>query len=357
MKVTPSGLLNVVLTTMLVAALFLTFAKGPIEPYDPWADPNDDGYIDVKDLLNLALRYGSFGDPTKPVALGSYNWSAGSYTLDIPGESGGNLYIMTAGYRQVTLGFKSPNYLDITTGFFLGRYYAYVDEFAISKPIVYPTENTMWIEPSEVALSAISGPFGIVTGQRFNVTVWINLNVESICWQFWMLYDKSILTTTAAGYTGTGGTRSDFFEKSGTANLFPLQPNLNEEYNATHNRTSHGETWNEMIPGNPYATGYGSLSWVEFEVIAEPPQGQEITTMIDISTCYNQPSPRTYALDPNGYEIPLSEVKDCLYTIDWSLLEYDVAKTYTITGPAFTIRFYNPNLINATLVIDYYMTT
>ncbi|MDH5481683.1 MAG: hypothetical protein OEY22_02220 [Candidatus Bathyarchaeota archaeon] len=69
MKITPSGLLNVILITMLVAALFLAIAKSPIEPYDPWVDANDDGFIDVKDILYVALRYGASGIPINKTEL------------------------------------------------------------------------------------------------------------------------------------------------------------------------------------------------------------------------------------------------------------------------------------------------
>ena len=40
--------------------------------YDPWADINDDGKIDVKDIYYLASIYGTTGDPTKNVNV--TNW-------------------------------------------------------------------------------------------------------------------------------------------------------------------------------------------------------------------------------------------------------------------------------------------
>ncbi|MDH5788560.1 MAG: hypothetical protein OEZ40_09760, partial [Candidatus Bathyarchaeota archaeon] len=143
--------------------------------------------------------------------------------------------------------------------------------------------DAMWIEPSIVNVTGLS------IGYRFNVTVWINVSIDCLAWQFQMLYDKSMVKAVAAGYTGTGGLRSEFFENAGTTSLFPLPPTLDVFYDATRNYVLHGEAWSPMIPNNPNATGVGSLSWVEFEVIAEPPAGQILTTEIDISTPHHPP--------------------------------------------------------------------
>jgi hypothetical protein len=347
MKITPSALLNIVLVTILATSLFLMVVRSATSPYDPWADTDDNGFIDIKDILYTALQYGATGDPTKPVIVQGYNWSAGSCAFNVPSESGGNLNIITAGYKQITLGFKSLNYFDVTTGFLLGSYYAYLNNFAVFKPVVDPTENTMWIEPSEVVLNANSHPIGY----KFNVTIWINLNVASAAWQFRLLYNKDYLNATRCGYTYSE-TYSDFYKNIDSYYHFYVNPVL-ATYNSTHNKVQHGEA---LIYGASRSLGYGSLSWVEFEVMAEPPEGQEIVSMLDISSEYHPPTGITYALDPNGVEIPMT-VRDCSYTTNWNLPEYDVVKTYTVTGPVLTIRYFNPNLFKATLLVEYYMTT
>ncbi len=40
--------------------------------YDPWADINEDGKIDIKDIAYTAKLYGTLGDPTKNVTV--TNW-------------------------------------------------------------------------------------------------------------------------------------------------------------------------------------------------------------------------------------------------------------------------------------------
>ena len=163
--------------------------------------------------------------------------------------------------------------------------------------------NSMWIEPSIIDISGMS------VGDRFNVTVWVNVTVDCAGWQFAMLYDTRYLNATRAGYTGSDGTTSQFFEQSGTASMMPLTPTLYNQYNETHNYVLHGEVWSPMIPNNPYATGTGSLSWIEFQIIAQPPEGGEIRTILDIKTLYPT---KTYITDSTQTKIELN-LYDSLY--------------------------------------------
>jgi hypothetical protein len=138
--------------------------------------------------------------------------------------------------------------------------------------------NAMWIEPSSIELSTETYD----VGHKFNLTVWINITsvlspIQAVTsWQFAISYNKSQLNATKCGYTE--GTKSQFF-KNITA--VPVEPQFGS-LNTTHNFVMHGETW---ISG-PKRTipGYGSLSWVEFEVIAKPPQGQGYASLISLVT-------------------------------------------------------------------------
>jgi hypothetical protein len=138
--------------------------------------------------------------------------------------------------------------------------------------------NAMWIEPSSIELSTETYD----VGHKFNLTVWVNItSVPSptqavTAWQFAISYNKSQLNATKCGYTE--GTKSQFF-KNITA--VPVEPQFGS-LNTTHNFVMHGETW---ISG-PKRTipGYGSLSWVEFKVIAKPPQNQGYASLISLIT-------------------------------------------------------------------------
>jgi len=144
-----------------------------------------------------------------------------------------------------------------------------------------PTEphdaNAMWMESSEIDVTGVS------VGYKFNVTVWINLTEQCAGWQFYLLYDKSLLNVTRCGLTA--GDKSDFFKNITT---IPLAPSFGVE-NATHDWVVNGESW---IMGDFRDPGYGSLSWIEFEVMTEPP----FTCVLDISTSHHPDDSKTYAL-------------------------------------------------------------
>ncbi len=155
--------------------------------------------------------------------------------------------------------------------------------------------NAMWIEPSLIA--------DLSMGDKFNVTVWLNATGAEIgCWQFKMLYDKNQLKIVRTGLTGTAGFKSQFFENTGTK-TYAMDPAF-EVYNETHDYVLYGESW----ASGPWGTGVGSLAWIEFEIIAEPP----FTCMLDISTC--QATEDTYIQSPTLEIIPLN-VYDCICTL------------------------------------------
>jgi len=138
--------------------------------------------------------------------------------------------------------------------------------------------NAMWIEPSLVKLSTENHE----VGYRFNVTVWVNITSVSsstpalTAWQFVLVYDKSHLNATKCGYTE--GTKSQFFSNITAVSVEPQFGPLN----TTHDFVMHGETW--ILGPKRTVPGYGSLSWLEFEVIAKPSEGQIFISLIGLVT-------------------------------------------------------------------------
>lgn len=151
--------------------------------------------------------------------------------------------------------------------------------------------DSMWVEPSTIELSTDTHSIGY----KFNVTVWVNLTVTCGAWQFKMLYNKNHLDCTGCGYTAGGS--SQFFEN---VTIIPLDP-MYGSYNGTHSYVMHGESW---FMGDMKGPGYGSLSWVEFEVVAEPLEGKTLTSLIDIAR--EVATTQTFVLDENGVPISLT---------------------------------------------------
>lgn len=104
-----------------VLALALMFLAPPLlvgltasAPYEPWYDLDDNGKIDIFDVVRMAGTYGTIGDPEKSVNV--TNWPPNvSVTVTyatrndslasglIPGDGGWTTSIDTRGYRTITL--------------------------------------------------------------------------------------------------------------------------------------------------------------------------------------------------------------------------------------------------------------
>jgi len=169
-------------------------------------------------------------------------------------------------------------------------------------PVKSEPTNKMWIEPATLSFDTAT----VSVGYKFNVTVYIHLDYSPTnnCggWQFKLLYDPTYLVATRAGYTA--GSKSEFFSNISTV---PLTPSFGPNY------VLHGESWGGVGPLRS-VPGEGSLSWVEFEVIATPGKGETINLVLDIASTY--PSD-TYALDEDGNVISM-DVYNCEITYTWS---------------------------------------
>lgn len=77
MKIKPLYLLNVVLTIVLLTSVFANAAinrtvTAETAEYDSWKDINEDGKVNLSDLIKVATGFGTSGDPTKNVNV--TNW-------------------------------------------------------------------------------------------------------------------------------------------------------------------------------------------------------------------------------------------------------------------------------------------
>jgi hypothetical protein len=79
-------IIAVLATFCLTATLFMILpAESSPAEYDPWADLNDDGTINILDVANVALVFGTSGDPTKNVNITNLpsQYEEFSFTLNI----------------------------------------------------------------------------------------------------------------------------------------------------------------------------------------------------------------------------------------------------------------------------------
>jgi len=208
-----------------------------------------------------------------------------------------------------------------------------------------PTEphdaNAMWIEPSSINLSTDVHS----VGYKFNITVWLNVSSVSStnkvvgAWQYVVTYNKSMLNATGTGYTA--GAKSQFFENI-TSYMPPGAPAF-KSLNATHNYVMHAESW---LAGPKRVMGYGSLGWVEFEVMAAPPEGGVLTGLLDLRMTG---VPKCKILDDAAGETSFNPYP-CVYTFtsglppipppvarfSWSPTTPDVGETVNFDGSAST---------------------
>lgn len=69
MKITPTTLINTVLAGVLLSSILFIGLTGSAGVYDPYADYDADGDIDIFDVVPMAEAYGTTGDPTRNVTV------------------------------------------------------------------------------------------------------------------------------------------------------------------------------------------------------------------------------------------------------------------------------------------------
>jgi hypothetical protein len=67
------------LSFCLIATLFVSVTSSA--EYDPWCDINDDGIIDIVDIVNLGIRFGEEGTPTRNVNVTNFPSPPSEYEL------------------------------------------------------------------------------------------------------------------------------------------------------------------------------------------------------------------------------------------------------------------------------------
>ncbi len=98
-------IIAVLLTFCFTATLFMV-ATTRSQEYDPWADLNGDGKIDILDVVGVTGIYATTGDPAKNVTI--VNWPKNNLAYSVDTTVGGfagfeSPYINTAGYSKISI--------------------------------------------------------------------------------------------------------------------------------------------------------------------------------------------------------------------------------------------------------------
>jgi len=331
-------LVAIMLTALMLALMFIPMSGSQTAvQYDPWADMNDDGKIDIKDIAYSSRLFGTLGDPTKSVVISGYNQKLLTYKVEISAKTQGNVTIDTYGFKKASVVLNTnsslQNPLMARVGFVTENGYIYIDSEVLPPVITthYPTWNKIWINPSIVTITKPN------LGYRFNVTVWVVTNKNSYAWQVCLYFDKSFLKALRAGYTA--GATSEWATHRTGGSTSPINPIINN----IDGYVCHGESLQGI---NSVPPVIASLCWIEFEVVRLCVNNDK--TVLSIS--FEDPF-ATYVLDTDLNEIPIPKYDA---TVRWW---FNTVLTYEVIAPKLIIEYYNPNDVDVELSIEIYLTT
>ena len=104
-----SFLAAVALTTLMLALTLAPPSGSQLQrQYDPWADINSDGLIDIRDIAYECRLFGTTGDPTKYVVI-TLNWTEGCLDFKLLAYNCTNLVIPTAGFKTLTVYIRASS--------------------------------------------------------------------------------------------------------------------------------------------------------------------------------------------------------------------------------------------------------
>ena len=182
--------------------------------------------------------------------------------------------------------------------------------------------NSIWIAPDTQSFYTNTTSVGF----KFNVTIWLNMTAPTNSWQFYLIYNKVQLNAVRCDYTGNGQS-----QWSGSKSVSTVTPAF-----GNHNATYGYVVLGEVLKSSAEVTGVGSLSWVEFQIMQAPGEGQTLTSdlLLGVSGVFE-----SYAMDKAYNSIPLTFGK----------ARYTFASPWT-PPPLATIYVDPPKIVNPSLV-------
>ena len=159
-------------------------------------------------------------------------------------------------------------------------------------------EDAMWIEPETIEFETATTS----VGDRFNVTLWLWVTSDNMfSWQFKLFFDPTQLKATRAGYSNGSYSEWAMYRTGGGTGA--VTPSIEEDY----------VLFTESCTGDNYVPAgvKARLAWVEFEIVAAPPFGGSLESMLDID------NPSTWVMNPDMSYIPIVK-EGASYSYVWS---------------------------------------
>lgn len=103
-----------VLTSFILAVAFYPKITAIVSPqYDPWADLNDDGRVNIKDAVLLGVAFGTSGDPTKNVTVTNFPKANNHLTviLNVSQHVGSDSKVLSASNEVTGIGNKTVTFI------------------------------------------------------------------------------------------------------------------------------------------------------------------------------------------------------------------------------------------------------
>lgn len=144
---------GVLLLICFAVALFVTVPTRSLtdgSDYDPWADIDDNGSVNIIDITKVAKAFGTSGDPTKPVMVNSYGCAenASNFVLNVTEIL--NLTISTVGYRYVAVGIyassKDSHQFEVFIGHKIAGKYVYAHTMTPTSDSTIHVVKPTWYE-------------------------------------------------------------------------------------------------------------------------------------------------------------------------------------------------------------------
>lgn len=146
-------LAGLVLGFLLASLVFCVLPVGSqyAGRYDPWADIDGDGKIDMKDVGTVARGFGTYGDPAKPVIVSRHETF--SQVLNFTVTAPGYYYrLNVTGYERVTVAIKVRGTATVYICWYWGEWQPLAPLIIANFTVINSEENHIWTSQIEAPL-------------------------------------------------------------------------------------------------------------------------------------------------------------------------------------------------------------